>query len=271
MYFMGMRLILFCLALFLYTETCQAESEIFKINNRLAVEVLPVVEAMLSPQGKAVADKYGNTIVVNDTVEILEEVRTLLLSSDQRIPQVRVQVAFDSADDGRVAGFTNRPWKGTGRHLSTEDTRYRYANSGRRTSGTSFIMVSSGSSGYVRMAREVPVTKEWIFLFRRHGVPFLLKETRTIETGMEVSPVVAGDQVIVTVTPRVSWMENGRADSFRFMDASTTVTIPRSQWFELGGMRNSLESDKEIFGRILSTGSSNEINTFLMKIKADIN
>jgi len=268
---MGMRLVLLCLSLFLFVETCLAESEIFKINNRLAVDVLPVVKAMLSPQGRAVADKYGNSIVVNDTVEILDEVRTLLLSSDQRVPQVRVQVAFDSADDGRFAGFGGQSGAVPGRRLSTKDTRYRYANSGRRTSGTSFIMVSSGSSGYIRMAREVPVTEEWIILFRRHRVPFLLKETRTIETGMEVSPVVAGEQVIVTVTPRVSWMENGRADSFRFVDASTTVTIPRSQWFELGGMRNSLESDKEIFGRILSTGSSSEMNTFLMKIKADIN
>ena len=68
---MGMQLVLFCLSLFLYAETCLAESELFKIHNRRAVEILPVVEAMLSPQGKAVADKYGNTIVVNDTIEIL--------------------------------------------------------------------------------------------------------------------------------------------------------------------------------------------------------
>ena len=268
---MGIRLVLFCLPLLLCVETCLAESELFKIHNRRAVEILPVVEAMLSPQGRAVADKYGNTIVVNDTVEILDEIRNLLLSSDQRIPQVRVQIAFDSGADGRVAGFSERSRKIPGRHLSTKDTRYRYANSGRRTSGSSFIMVSSGSSGYIRMAREVPVTEEWIFLFHRHGVPFLLKEPRTIETGMEVSPVAAGDQVIVTVTPRVSWMDNGRTDSFRFVDASTTVTIPRSEWFELGGIHNSLENDHDIFGRILSTGSSSEMNKFLMKIKADIN
>ncbi len=269
---MGMRLILLCLSVFLYTETCLAESEIFKIHNRRAVEVLPVVKALLSPQGRAVADQYGNTIVVNDTVAVLDEVRTLLLSSDQRIPQVRVQVAFDSADNGRISEFgRGRSGIKTGRHLSTEDTRYRYANSGERTSGTSFIMVSSGSSGYIRMAREVPVTEDWIFCFRRYGVPILLKETRTIETGIEVSPVAAGNQVIVTVTPRISWAENGRTESFRFVDASTTVTIPKSQWFDLGGISNSSESDKDIFGSILSTGDSSEANNFLMKIKADIN
>ena len=82
---------------------------------------------------------------------------------------------------------------------------------------------------------------------------------------MEVSPVTVGDQVIITITPRVSWMDNGRTDSFRFVDASTTVTIPRAEWFELGEIHNRLEGDNDIFGRILSTGSTSKINKFLMK------
>jgi type II/III secretion system protein len=268
---MVIRLLVGSLLFLLFlSDNCLGETEIFKIRNRRAEEVLPVVEALLSPQGKAVADKFGNTIVVNDTPEVIAEVQTLLLSSDQRVPQVRVQVAFDSADSGRTIGFGQRETR-PGRHLSTEDTRSRYSNSNRKGSGRSFITVSSGSTGYIRMAREVPVTERWIFFCRRYGVPYLLKETRTIETGMEVSPVAAGDMVIVTVTPRISWMENGRTDSFRFVDASTTVTIPRSQWFDLGGMSNISERNKDILGTILSTGDSSEESSFLMQIKADVN
>jgi len=55
---MGMRLVLFCVSLLLCVETCLAESEIFKITNRLAVGVFPVVGGMLSlQQGRAVANK----------------------------------------------------------------------------------------------------------------------------------------------------------------------------------------------------------------------
>ncbi len=224
-----------------------------------------MVEAILSPQGRAVADKIGNMIVVNDHPEIIEEVRTLLLSSDQRVPQVRVQIAFDSADSNKTLDVRK-----SGRHLSTKDTLYQYSKSGRKSRGHSFIMVSSGSSGYIRMAREVPVTESWVVFCRRYGVPYLLKETRTIETGIEVSPIAAGDQITVTVTPRISWREKGRPDSFRFVDATTSVTIPRSQWFDLGGMSNMSESQEDVLGTILSTGGAGDENGFFMRIKADI-
>jgi hypothetical protein len=120
------------------------------------------------------------------------------------------------------------------------------------------------------MAREVPVTDRWIFFCRRYGVPYLLRDTRTIETGMEVSPVVAGDKVIVTVTPRISWMGDGRIETYRFVDASTEVSIPRSQWSEVGGISNMIEGRNDLFGTILSAGSSREQERVRILIKADV-
>ena len=253
-----------------FSTSCLAEVEIFKVRNRRADEILPVVKALLSPGGRAVADNFANTIVVNDNPNVVAAVRTILLSSDQRVPQIRVQVAHDTADSGQSRVFRRSSGETRGRYLSTEDTQYRYANSQRRESGTAFVTVSSGSSGYIRMAREVPVTERWVFFCGLYGVPHLLKETRTIETGVEVSPVAAGDQVIVTVTPRISWMEDGRSDSFRFVDAATTVTIPKSQWFDLAGVSNNSERSRDILGSILSTGDSSAGQSILMKIKADV-
>lgn len=250
---------------FLFAATCLAESEMFKLRNRRAVEVLPMVEALLSPQGRAAADRIGNIIIVNDSPEVIREIRTLLQSSDHRMPQVRVQIAFASNDSEQGVHFEK-----SGRHLSTEDTLERYAKSGRRSRGSSFIMVSSGSSGYIRMAREVPVTNIWLGLCSRYGVPYLLNGTKTIETGMEVSPVAAGDQVIVTVTPRISWRERGKVDSYRFVDAATRVTIPRSKWVDLGGIRTVSKRKKDILGIILSTGESSSESGLYMRLKADI-
>jgi hypothetical protein len=120
------------------------------------------------------------------------------------------------------------------------------------------------------MAREVNLTDQWLVLCRRYNVPIFLKETRTLETGMDVTPVAAGDQVIITVTPRISWVENGRTDSFRFVDAATTITVPRSQWVDLGGMSSSIGNNSDVLGRILSTGDLDRKNNFLIKIKADV-
>lgn len=265
---MKIRLLL-CLWVFFIADNCVADSEIFKINNRLAVDILPVVESLLSPHGRAVADKYGNSIVVNDSPDVIAEVRNILLTSDQRLPQVRVEVAFDSAESGRVV-FYDGERRRSGRRLSTDGARYRFPYSSREGSGRSFITVSSGSNGYIRMAKQVPLTSEWLFWCNRYGVPLSAKVVNTIETGLEVSPVAVGDQVIVTVTPQVSWMENGRSNSFRFAEAATTMTIPRSQWFELGGISNLSRGKEDLFGTLLSTGDYSDKSSILMKIKADV-
>lgn len=224
-----------------------ADTEIFIVTHRLAAEILPVVQSTLSSQGRAVADNIGNTIVVNDSPEVIQTVRTLLLSSDKPVPQVRVQMSFGGAGEQ------------SGRRLST-----------RKSRESAFVTVSSGSSGYIRMAREVPLTDQWLVLCRRYGVPIYLKETRILETGMEVIPVAAGDQVIVTITPRISWMENGKTDSFRFVEAATRVTVPRSQWVDIGGIKSTHTDNSDIFATILSTRDLDRKNNFLIKIKADI-
>ena len=189
----------------------------------------------------------GNTIVVNDTPEVLQTVRVLLLSSDQPVPQIRVQMSFGGSGER------------SGRHLST-----------RKSRENAFVTVSSGSSGYIRMAREVALTDQWLVLCRRYAIPIYLKETRTLETGMEVMPVAVGDKVIVTVTPRISWMENGRTDSFRFVEAATQVTVPHAQWVDIGGINSINTYNSDILATILSTRDLDRKNTFLIKIKADI-
>lgn len=270
-FFMSLQPTIFLSLLLLLISCCScfAATEIFQIRNRPADEILPVIRAALSPQGRAVADSVGNMIIVNDTPEVIETVRSLLLSSDQRMPQVTVQMTFESTDSDpaqRIRTTGKKP----GRHLSSEDTLFRYADSSQSRKSRSFVTLFSGSSGYIRMAREIPVTEKWIFFCRHHGVPYLLKETRTIETGMEVSPVAAGDQVILTIIPRISWMVNGRPDSFRFVDAATRLTMPRSQWIGLGGMSSITKNDSDILEAILSTAESSKKDNFSIQIKADV-
>ncbi len=264
-----LTLLCFLILLSVFAEICLAETELFKLKNRLAAEVLPVVEVFLSPDGSAVADSFGNMIVVNDTPEVIDEIRVLLLTSDRPVAQVKVQIALDAADNDEIASFGKNGKRG--RYLSTEEPHFRYSDAQQTGKKRSFILVSSGSSGYIRMARQVLVTEEWHFLFRRHGMPIFFKGIRTIETGMEVSPVVVGDQVVVTVTPRISWLANGDAENFRFVDASTTISVPHSEWVEFGGVNSLVERDSDILGTILASGDFSEKSSILMKIKADVN
>lgn len=232
--------------IFLIVSSSHAATEIFIVKHRLATDILPIVQSVLSPQGKAVADNIGNTIVVNDTPEVIQSVSTLLLSSDRSVPQVRVQMQF-----GGDREFS-------GRHLSSQ-----------RRSDQAFVTVSSGSSGYIRMAQQVTLTDHWLRLCRHYSVPIYLKETKTIETGMEVMPIAAGKQIIVSITPRISWIENDTVQSYRFVDAATKVTVPRSRWIDIGGINGLSSGNFDILGKVLSTGTMDR-SSFLISIRADI-
>ena len=257
------------LLLLLFCSSCFADTEIFQIKNRPAEEILPMVRTALSPQGRAVADNVGNMIIVNDTPETIDTVRSLLLSSDQPMARITVRMTFESSEAGRAGQMPPRVKK-PGRHLSTEETLLRYRDSGQKRTSRSFVTVSSGSRGYIRMARVVPVTERWIVFCRRYGVPYLLQGTRTIETGMEVAPVAAGNQVILTITPRISWMANGSPESFRFVDAATRVTIPRSQWIALGGVTSVSGNGNDLLETIFSTSEFSKEEEFTIRIKADV-
>ena len=87
---------------------------------------------------------------------------------------------------------------------------------------------------------------------------------------MEVMPVAAGDQVIVSVTPVISWRENGTRESFRFVDAATKVTVPYSRWVDIGGVSSMGQDNPDIPGNSLSTRSLDHNRNFLMSIKADV-
>ncbi|MBU0946181.1 MAG: hypothetical protein KJ804_17025 [Proteobacteria bacterium] len=266
----GSPLSLSLLVLVLLCNSCFADTEIFTIRNRPANEILPVVRAALSPEGRAVADNIGNMIIVNDSAEAIDTIRVLLLSSDQKMIQVTVQMAAASSAQEQARAMSSGGKK-TGRHLSTENSHFPDASSSQTRKSRSFVTVSSDSSGYIRMAEEIQVSEKWSFFCRQYGVPLLLQGTRTIETGMEITPVATGTQVIVTIIPRISWIMNGRANSFRFVDAATRLTIPRSQWITLGEIPSFSKTDSDILSTILSTSEFRTKDDFTIQIKADIN
>ncbi|MFQ5843228.1 MAG: hypothetical protein ACE5I8_12425, partial [Thermodesulfobacteriota bacterium] len=89
---------------------------------------------------------------------------------------------------------------------------------------------------------------------------------RSIETGMEVRPVVAGDQVYIEIIPRISYEEAGGRGVIRFIEASTRLSVPRGRWTTIGG---SNEEGNEVVRDILSSGSTEKRSTLSLSLMVE--
>lgn len=259
-------LTLFCLLIFSHIvpqNTCLAELAVIKVNFRDASEVLPMVETMLSPEGRATVDTRTNSILISDNSESLNKIRELLAHIDKPVEQVTIRFRFqeegvskerDISASGTVSGdkwsVTIGKDRREGIHLRAQDKKANLAQKSE-----SFVTVLSGSAAYIGVGEEIPYTERWVYLCQRYAHLVVTVEFKRIETGMEVRPIVAGDHVHVEVIPRISYEEPGDKKVIRFSEAATRLFIPRGQWITIGGHG---KKSNEVIREILSGRSAED-------------
>jgi type II secretory pathway component GspD/PulD (secretin) len=250
-----------------------AEVAVIKVNYRSAAEILPQVQNLLTPEGKASVDTRTNSLIVVDTKESLAKIQAFVVSMDQPAEQVKVRFRFqeqgvstdrDISTSGRVSGEYGSVAVGRDRregvHVRAQD---RVVN--RRGNTESFISVMSGSSAYLWVGKDVPYTERWVYFAHRYAHIVETVNFQRVETGFEVLPIVAGNNVQIAIVPRISSLEKG-GQVVRFTEAATTLSVPKGQWVTIGG---SSEQSNEVFRDILSYGSSSTNSTLSLSLMVE--
>jgi hypothetical protein len=139
-------------------------------------------------------------------------------------------------------------------------------NRAHRQSSTfsAFVVAMSGSPAFIRTGKEIPY-REGSAFFRRHAPGGETVTWRTVDSGFEVTPIVAGENVHLKIVPRVAY--DDRKDAvIRFFGAQTELTTPFGQWVEIGG---TTDQQNEIFREILSQskGGGNSINSISIMVE----
>ena len=251
-----------------------AEVAIIKVNYRSASDILPLVETLLSPRGKATLDTRTNAIIVNDTSESVAKIQALVANMDKPAEQLTIRFRFqetglskdrDLSASGKVSG--DRWSAATGRsrregvHVRARDTRVN-----RQGTTESFISVMSGSFAYIWVGRDIPFTEQWVYLSRRYARVVDKVNFQRVETGFEVRPVITGNSVLIEIVPRISSLEEGERGVVRLTEASTTMTVVKGQWVTIGATS---EQSNEVIRDILSTGSSSTNSTLSVSLKVE--
>ena len=256
-------------------NTCLAETAVIRVNFRDASEVLPMVEMLLSPQGKASADVRTNSIVVSDDTDSVMKIRDFLAHIDKPVEEVTIRFRFQQTGisknrgisaSGKVSGdnwsvSAGKGGKKEGVHIRAQDSRGRVA---QRTE--SFVRVLSGDTAYIRVGEEVPYTERWDYLCRRYGRYVKKVGFQIIETGMEVRPVVTKERVHIEIIPRISYEEPGKKGVILFSEAATRVSVAKGEWVTIGGHG---KQSHEVTREILSRRSAEEQATLSLSLMVD--
>lgn len=239
-------------------DTTRYDFEIITISNQSAKELLPQVQAILSPGGRALVDTITNAIIISDTSKHIQQAREIVQMLDRPIPQVRIHLRYRQAT-------TSTRSLATGGGISSRGNGLQMSTKQNHQNKNLQLLISSGSSGYLLIGANIPFTRYWLDLCGRYGYRYgWFTEYNRIESGFEVTPRVFGNRVDVELVPRISFADHRQ---IRFIQAATRITIPVDTWVTVAA------SDVDVHGvhaAILTAGGKTTTRAMLLEIKVHI-
>jgi len=250
-----------------------ADVAVIRVKYLWASEVLPIVQSMLSPQGTVTVSDRINSLVIVDDADAIGRVRAYLDQFDKPQEQVRIHVRFHekrsdasgaAAGRAKVGGDSWRVAVGgkkkDGVDLALEEGRRYQTNVAEF-----FVFAASGRPAFIRVGEEIPYRGNWPDYTRRYASRGDTVVYQTIETGFDVTPTVAGDNVLLRIVPRIAYGD--RKDAIvRFYGAQTELAVPYGRWVEIGG--TSSQGD-EVVNEILSRGSASKHTAMSMSLMVE--
>lgn len=245
--------------LFFFSAVSLAETVVVPMQYRTAAEALPMVQALLSPQGRAAADPRTNALLIVDDEASVQRVREFLAGFDQLGKQGRVKVRFQEtaasedqsvAARARVSGgdwtvTAGRPRRGDGADVRVEDRTVS-----RQGISEFFVVVVSGSPAYILVGQDLVFTERWLDLTRRYARVTETVSIQRMETGMEVKPTLLKDHADIEIIPRISGAGTERG-VIRFTEAATRLLAPYGQWVTIGGAS---QQSNDVIRAVLEAG-----------------
>jgi hypothetical protein len=234
---------------------------VIEVKYRRAAELVPVVQSLLSTQGKLTVSQRSNSFVIVDSPEAIARVHAYLERFDRPVEQVRVHVRFPanheaherSVDAGGRVSNDNVSVSVGGRKKDGADIRVRDRSYRRQSYSSAFVVAMSGSPAYIRSGYQIPYRANSRF-FRRYGPRDGNVTWRNVESGIEVTPTVVGKHVHLRIVPFMAY--DDRKDAIvRFFEAETEVTAQLGQWTEISG---GTDQKNAFYREFLSHDSSSE-------------
>lgn len=205
--------------------------EVIPLTNRPAFEILPLLAPLLGNTAQLIDN--GSNLLVKTTPDRLAEIKSIIKQLDVRQSNLVITVMQSrqtTADELNAAARiqlnvpVDNPSRSSGRIIGhLYQTQDKNADENTQT-----VRTMEGVPAQIKVGNIYPIQN-----FSGYGYPTTTQFTEAT-TGFEVIPRLAGQQVILSVSPWSDKM-NGRGQ-IETQNAQSTIRINLGEWVELGGV-----------------------------------
>jgi len=280
------------LAMAMVTTLASAEPvvEVIPLHYRTAEEVIPILQPMLARDG-AISGFRGQ-LVIRTTPENLAEMKRILASIDAAPRQLVITVRQDadgtlhrrSADVSGNVGNDNarvivpptagRDTRGGRVVIQDGDSRVsgHVLDSTARSSdhNTQTLRVLEGREAFIAVGQSVPLRNRQVTRTVVNGqvVEQVVNTTqyRDVATGFYVRPRLAGDRVMLDISPQRESLSRDIRGGVNVQRAATTVSGRLGEWIEIGGIAETASGEASV---LLGRSSSTSADTRRVLVKVD--
>ncbi len=179
----------------------------------------------LSPNGKVAANTRNNTLIIVDSPAVAQKIEAHFRDMPplQNV-HIEVQVLEGNERTRQVLGIPLQ-------RASSVDRR------------SIQLTVMDGGHASILVGERVPRPEFFFQFFLSHG--YIVEGTTFDEVGsrLDVQPRISGNQVLITLTPTISFFTGRHKKTIAVRELSTQVMATNGQTIEIGGGPSSSEFD----------------------------
>jgi hypothetical protein len=266
------------------THAAETELRVIQLKHHLAEDVVPMVRPLLAP-GESL-NGLDSRLIVRAAPTTMMQIERLLAEIDRPRRNLRISVrhtgererAQDSQEitsdvrRGNTRIVVNNSGRDTGglmvRRSAPNGTVQLHSErrvTSTRDASTQNLTVLDGGRAFLRVGESIMLVQTFLALVgNRPGIVTGI-QYYDVTTGFEVEPHLLGEQIQLTVAPRLAFRSDQGTQIIYFRDLRTVVTVKPGEWVDLGG---AVESTNEVNRQILSTRRStdSEDSRFLIRV-----
>jgi type II secretory pathway component GspD/PulD (secretin) len=232
----------------------QQEMEIIPLKNRTVDQVMPVIRPLVEPGGAL--SGMNNQLILRASRKNREEIKQALAALDTPARQLVIRVtqnrdaamnrsgaeAFGSVgnDNVRITQHPTGVASGGGtvvirRGDSVVGGQVVETRSTRTASAAQSVQVVEGGRAFINVGQSIPLPMQQVVLGPGSAIVTNTTVYRDIGQGFYAEPRLAGDRVMLEISPQFDTPGNAGYGSVNTQRVSTTVSGRLGEWMELGG------------------------------------
>ena len=249
---------------------------VYEVRHRIAEELAPLVETVLSGEGRVVADRRTNALVLSGSPRAVASALELLAALDVRARTVRLRYEARRSGELASAGASVR-WRAGAGGLRIGDVLWPRAaaavaigvegEAARRASTLAGeLRILDGQSGRIASGTSAPITARRIQRSRHGAVTLESTHYENAESGFEASPRVLRDgRVELALHPfHASLRSDGAIER---ASAETRLVLTPGATVALGGITREESAQR---GALSAGGTSGAAEESLLLVTVDV-